>query len=324
MDLELRHLRAVCAIADAGSLTKAAARLGVSQPALSAQLRRVEKALGGELFHRGRSGAWPTTLGVRTLERIRPLLAEFDLFFGSAALDRAREAAGPRVLRMGSAHMECVGTMIALVRGSLSDVDFRLQVEPSALTLAQGLEHDRLDLAIIGSVDDHEPQVPQGVIRRVLVTRVPILVALSERHRLAEVDEIDLAELAGEDWICPPGPDDGSLAALRGACRKAGFEPRVSFQVPSGSGRQLISSGQAVELVEPTSIGLGGLVLKRVKGDPMGMRISLLWRSGRLSADEVDVVYRAAAEAYTIHARGNPVFAAWWARHPEVHPFAGN
>ncbi|GLZ77140.1 small neutral protease regulatory protein [Actinorhabdospora filicis] len=320
MDLELRHLRAVCAIADAGSLTKAAARLGVSQPALSAQLRRVERVLGGELFDRGRGGAWPTTLGVRTLERVRPLLAEFDAFLGGAGRDAG---SGPRSLRMGSAHMECVGTMIALVRGSLSDVDFRLQVEPSALTLTQGLEHDRLDLAVIGSVDDHEPPVPPGVIRRVLVPRVPVLLAISGRHRLAARDEIDLAELAGEDWICPPGPDDGSLSSLRDACRRAGFEPRVSYQVPSGGGRQLIESGQAVELVEPTSIGLGGLIVKRLKGDPMGMRISLAWRAGRLSPDEADVVYRAIAEAYTIHARGNPVFAAWWAAHPEVHPYAG-
>lgn len=47
MELELRHLRTVRAIADTGSLTEAAATLGLAQPALSAQLRRIEKALGG-------------------------------------------------------------------------------------------------------------------------------------------------------------------------------------------------------------------------------------------------------------------------------------
>ncbi|MGH8795377.1 MAG: LysR family transcriptional regulator, partial [Stackebrandtia sp.] len=47
MEVELRHLRAVCAVADAGSVSKAAAALGISQPALTAQLRRIEQSLGG-------------------------------------------------------------------------------------------------------------------------------------------------------------------------------------------------------------------------------------------------------------------------------------
>ncbi len=50
MELELRHLRTLRAIAEAGNLTRAATALGLAQPALSAQLRRIERALGGELF----------------------------------------------------------------------------------------------------------------------------------------------------------------------------------------------------------------------------------------------------------------------------------
>ena len=48
----MRHLRALCAIADAGSLHQAARRLGVSQPSLTTQLRRIENVLGAELFRR--------------------------------------------------------------------------------------------------------------------------------------------------------------------------------------------------------------------------------------------------------------------------------
>lgn len=56
----MRHLRALCAIADTGSLHRAARTLGVSQPALTTQLRRIENALGAELFSRGRTGCRPT------------------------------------------------------------------------------------------------------------------------------------------------------------------------------------------------------------------------------------------------------------------------
>lgn len=72
MELELRHLKTIRAIAEAGSLTRAATVLGLAQPALSAQLRRIERALGGALFERGRHGVRTTALGELVLRR-RPV-----------------------------------------------------------------------------------------------------------------------------------------------------------------------------------------------------------------------------------------------------------
>ena len=74
MDLEIRHLKVVCAIAETGSVTKAASRLGLAQPALTAQLQRIERILGGTLFERDRRGARPTALGELVLSRARVLL----------------------------------------------------------------------------------------------------------------------------------------------------------------------------------------------------------------------------------------------------------
>ncbi|MFC7587759.1 LysR family transcriptional regulator [Nonomuraea antimicrobica] len=74
MDLELRHLRIVRAVADAGSVSKAASLLGLAQPALTAQLKRIERVLGGALFERDRHGARPTRLGELVLARARVLL----------------------------------------------------------------------------------------------------------------------------------------------------------------------------------------------------------------------------------------------------------
>src|SRR5690349_24930856 len=74
MNLELRHLKVVCAIAETGSVTKAAALLGLAQPALTTQLQRIERALGGPLFERDRRGARPTALGELVLARARVLI----------------------------------------------------------------------------------------------------------------------------------------------------------------------------------------------------------------------------------------------------------
>src|SRR3954447_25885302 len=74
MNLELRHLKVVVAIAETGSVTKAASQLGLAQPALTAQLQRIEPPLGGPLCERDRGGARPTALGELVLSRARVLL----------------------------------------------------------------------------------------------------------------------------------------------------------------------------------------------------------------------------------------------------------
>ncbi|WP_137022905.1 LysR family transcriptional regulator, partial [Streptomyces albus] len=107
MDLELRHLKVVSAIAEAGSLTRAATGLGLAQPALSAQLKRMERALGGALFVRGPQGVRPTELGELVLERARvlvPAVAELQ----QEALRFSRAGGAPRGrparFRLGGTH----------------------------------------------------------------------------------------------------------------------------------------------------------------------------------------------------------------------------
>src|SRR5258706_10950504 len=103
MDLELRHLRVVCAIADAGSVTKAASVLGLAQPALTAQLQRIERALGGLLFERDRRGARATPLGELVLARARVLLPAAKGPPGEATRP-ARPARAPGRHRTGAGH----------------------------------------------------------------------------------------------------------------------------------------------------------------------------------------------------------------------------
>ena len=96
MDLELRHLRCLIAIVDAGSFTDAAIALGVSQAAVSRTLLSLEAVLGVRLLHRTSRSVTPTTAGVQVLARARRLLAEAD--------DLVREATtGHTRLRIGHA-----------------------------------------------------------------------------------------------------------------------------------------------------------------------------------------------------------------------------
>ncbi|WP_438289626.1 LysR family transcriptional regulator [Streptomyces sp. HUAS TT7] len=99
MDFEVRHLRVVCAIAEADSLTKAAASLCMTQPGLGAQLRRIEAMLGGALFDRRQAGAVPTDFGDLVLARAQSILPGID----SPLAETARHTSPVHRLRLGSA-----------------------------------------------------------------------------------------------------------------------------------------------------------------------------------------------------------------------------
>jgi DNA-binding transcriptional LysR family regulator len=96
MDLELRQLRCLVAIVDAGTFTDAAIDLGVSQAAVSRNLQALEQVLGVRLLHRTSRSITPTTAGVHALAQARQILA--------AAGNLVAEAAtGHTTLRIGHA-----------------------------------------------------------------------------------------------------------------------------------------------------------------------------------------------------------------------------
>jgi DNA-binding transcriptional LysR family regulator len=317
VDLELRHLRAICAIADAGSLSRAAPRLGVTQPALTMLLGRMEELVGGRLFVRDRAGARPTELGENALRQARLLLAELDSFAADIAVD---SPVGGRAVRIGTAHLACVGRIVDEFEKIFLNGEFTVRVESSTLVLSAMMERGRVDVAIIVQLDGRELPMPADVPRRTIIPRFPIFVALDPDHPLAAQEEIALEDLAGERWICPPGADDGSLASLRAMCRHAGFVPRIRFHAPSGGGADLIAAGHAVCLVEPGS-RTGRVAVRRLKGDPSAGRLLVAWQRQAFTDDEIQAICRAVGHAYASHAVETPHFARWWHTHPEAHPW---
>ena len=90
MDLELRHLRCLVAIVDAGTFTDAAIELGISQAAVSRNLIALEQILGVRLLHRTSRSITPTTAGVRALAEARQVLAAADNLIAEATTGHTR------------------------------------------------------------------------------------------------------------------------------------------------------------------------------------------------------------------------------------------
>ncbi|MFF3286022.1 LysR family transcriptional regulator [Streptomyces sp. NPDC003023] len=319
MNLELRHLEAVCRIAEVGSLSGAAGRLGITQPALSTQLRRIERVAGGELFLRSRHGVVPTPLGEFVLRKARLVLGEMD-----ALASGARALAPHSTLRLGCILLILVDRLLDELGHVMGSADVDVTIEHSATALTRQLGAGRYDAVLYGEVNDHEVPLPAGVAARTLIPKEPFCVRLSATHPLAGRERIPLAALADEPWMTFVEDDDGGPEALAAACAKAGFVPLLRYRVTDRKLQyDLIAAGRAVSLCQPTAPATDGTVLRPLEGDPVTGRIRIAWNRGSLSAPQAKLLYKAAARAYLKDVDNNAFHREWWDARPELQPGFG-
>ncbi|MBD0741057.1 LysR family transcriptional regulator [Streptomyces sp. CBMA152] len=316
MQLELRHLQAVCQIAEAGSLGRAARRLGVSQPSLSAQLRRIERVTGGDLFVRSRYGTELTPLGRFVLARARRVLSEMD-----ALGTRTRSVAADAPLRLGCILLVLVDGLLEQTDISLSGREITVELEHSVTALARMLGAGRYDAIVYGEVNGHEVPLPEGAMVRTLIPEEPFSIRISAQHPLATREFIDLADLADESWMALVEDDDGGPEALVEACARTGFVPALRHRITDRKMQYaLIARGRAVALSQPTAPEADGTVMRPLLGAPLSGRIRLAWNRSAIPPQQAELLYRAAACAYLANVDNNAFHRAWWDAHPELHP----
>jgi len=319
MELDLRHLRVVCRVFETGSVTKAAAALGVSQPSLTAQLQRIEAAVGGPLFERGRSGVEPTALGKHVLGRARVMLAEMDDLLGSSR----RYSDVPRTLRIGSLRTSMFGAWLGRLEDALPDREITTQADVSSAALTDLVAADILDVVMIGRCDDdHAPPCPPGVQERTMVHPEPLVLALPLGHRFAERTDLVLSDLADDIWICPPaGKEDGDLASLRDACERQGFTPQFRYyNLDSVEIEQLIGVGRGISLCAPTVRDIPGSVILPLVGPPVSWRRVLRYRPENTTQAEIDLIHQTFIETYRAAIADIAELRPWWWHHPDLHP----
>ncbi|MFF8283051.1 LysR family transcriptional regulator [Streptomyces albus] len=311
VELEVRHLRALCAIADTGSVHKAARQLGMTQPSLTTQLRRIEQAVGGQLFTRERTGSRPTPLGRTVLTRARPIVAQM-----TELIREAKEAAGlgwsgPGArLRLGSTGSRAVPGWLRRLHRRLPDTDITFQTDVSANTLLRMVACNQLDAAFVHEVEGAPLRVPEGVELRVLVGREPQFVAVPESHPAARAGRaVAVPELAGETWMVDPSVD-GDWDGLRQVFAAAGIDPRVVYGDYLSAG-DLVAAGEVVTPCQPTSRPRPGMAVVPLAGDPLGVRLLVGFRGGAGLTPEGDAVFADLRAAYEEVAWSSPAYARW-------------
>lgn len=245
----MRHLRALCAIADTGSLHQAARRLGVSQPSLTTQLRRIENTLGAELFSRERTGCSPTLLGRAVLSRARPLVDGMTALVSDAKAEAdVIRASGPR-LRIGCTASRVIGGWLRRLRLRLPGTDISLRVDVSARALLRDIASGALDVAFVHEVEGCPLAVPDGLEQRVLLDREPQFISMARDHPAAARPVVDLVDLAGDRWMVDPTVD-GEWDGLRRVFGEAGLAPTV-LHGDYLTAASLVVLGEAVAPVSP-------------------------------------------------------------------------
>ncbi|MGC0327563.1 DNA-binding transcriptional LysR family regulator [Streptomyces sp. SAI-170] len=304
MELEVRHLRVLCAIADTGSLHKAARELGLAQPSLSTQLRRIENALGAPLFVRVRTGCRPTPLGLAVLGRARPLVAEFEAIVTEARATAARAADGfhPRI---GATASRAIPGWLRRLRAREPRIEPVLQMNVSARALLDMVAAGRLDMAFVHEVEGSPLRIPPGLRLRVLVEREPQFVTLAADHPAASRSRVRLADLAGDRWMVD-STVDGEWEGLSRVLRAAGLRPQM-LHGDYLTAYSLAAIGEVVTVSQPTAHPRHGLAIRPLEGDPIGVRLLLAARTEA----ELDDVYPDLEEAYWAVAREAPAYREW-------------
>ena len=301
-------------VAEERSMTRAARRLGMSQPALSRRIQRLEQRLGERLLTRGPRGVRLTRSGELLLHGVQEMLTVWD-----RTRQRLAAASGgpPTAARadalLGIVDLRPTPMLPYLDRACpglrwtstlLDDVDVGLT----------GLRAGRL-AAVVAYSYDVPPRASTGGLAVTTVVRETLWVCLPTGHRLAAGRHVDLADLRDEAWVTAPRAREREVLAR--ICRAAGFDPRIE-QVTSDSSmvRELVAAGRCVNLCSPCVRVTDGIVLRPVSDEPAAA-IRLAWNPTRTDAELGARRLRALREWYADLARSaNP---AWW-HHILTHP----
>lgn len=313
MELELRHLKTIRAIADAGSLTRAATDLGLAQPALSAQLKRIERALGGELFERGRHGVRATALGELVLERSRIVLPAVTELQQEAARF-ARTSRATACFRLGGTHGPLLGAVVDRLADVAPDARVTTCTSWSERELAELLTEGRLDFALAGTCGSASPPGAEGLVWQEVAVD-PVFVMVPEGHPLARPGEVDLTELAGAEWACVPG--DGCFGdCFTAACARAGFTPRRMYETDTSSLVHLVQVGRAVGLCRAAFPNTPGIITRPLTGTPLTWRHLLGWHRMTQRAETAATVLAQARLAHAGVAARSDSYTEWLAAQP--------
>jgi DNA-binding transcriptional LysR family regulator len=241
MTPDLRLIRYFVTVAEERNVTRAAERLHVSQPSLSAAIQQLERQLGVELLTRVGRRIEITPAGELLRERGQELLEHADAIIGEV---RDRHEAGAGRLTLGVSPTARFGIAQRVLVACTTEVPAVMlyTVEGTTGTMLRDVARGRLDLAITFCA----PEPPAG-IELLLLHQEPAIVHLPSEHRLASRPQLRLADLEAETILVAATEDSrGFSDRVLSAFRTIGITPRVLADPYPDLGLQAVREGLGI------------------------------------------------------------------------------
>ena len=297
-------MRVLKEVAARGSFSAAAEALSFTQSAVSQQVAALEREAGAKLVERRARGIRLTPAGEALVSHADAILARLD-----DAEQELAAIAGLKGGRVRVASFQSAGaTLVPKALGEFHRRHKDVELSASTAELAEArdlLRAGDIDVAIVMDFEAQPLLYPELETEHLLDD--PYFVALPSDHRLADEPSVALQQLAEEDWInsCPGTSCD---QVVLGACRAAGFDPRVVVECDENDQMQaFVAGGLGVALWPHLALAhvRPGVAVKPVAGTPVKRRVwaATLADAYRSEATEAMLaILRETAEEFTIAA----------------------
>jgi LysR family transcriptional regulator, hydrogen peroxide-inducible genes activator len=294
MELKLKDLRYLVAVADLRHFGRAAARCFVSQPTLSAQLKKLEQSLGLQLIERAPNNVSLTAAGEEIVARARRIIEASDEVV-TLARGKRDPLAGPlRLALLPTIGPYLLPRVAPAIRRALPRLELRLY-EYQTAPMLERLRGGELDAGILAL-----PVELDGLESRELY-REAFMVALPERHPLAAHDKLRVADLKGETLLLL---EDGHCMrdqALE-VCSRAGVREPQDFRATSlETLRQMVATGAGVTLLPELAVrgayrSARGVALRPFARPAPARHVGAVWRKTSARRAAIDALGKLIAE----------------------------
>lgn len=243
--MELRQLRQFVAVAEELHFRRAAARLHMTQPPLTAAIRQLEGIVGTKLLERNQHQVKLTAAGQRFLDEARITLAQAERSIAAARRAPQGISGILRFSSVSSANLGLLPHLLSRFRMEYPAIELHI-TSVTSLRQVELLKHGDVDLGLI--------MVPLQDSRMLEITVLgseEIVLAVPAAHPIANKERVSVNLLAAERFIIYPAPENVEFeGVLIAACQRAGFYPRVALHASQMLTKlALVESGYGLTIV---------------------------------------------------------------------------
>ncbi|NER00780.1 MAG: LysR family transcriptional regulator [Cyanothece sp. SIO2G6] len=280
--MELRHLRYFVAIAQTLHFGRAAEQLGITQPVLSDQIRRLETLLGVQLLYRTKRVVQLTEPGRIFLPEVLRLLHQTETAI--ATVQRAAQG------KLGQLKIGYTGPALYTVLPEILR-QFRDRYPEVELSLHEYCTPDQETALLSGELQLGflHPPIDSPLQQREIRCE-PMVVALPENHPLVNKPSLSIKDLAQESFILFPEPVGPNLyRQIMNLCTEAGFSPKIVQEVtPQPTMIGLVAAGIGIAFVSESlkNISRPGVLYRSLQEATPLLKLAIVWKSASTQASD--------------------------------------